>query len=99
MDKGEDANLAGTKHSQNCVLFVCEGLSAANYPQKRSQELEGGKDKYGYFPLKGKFINVTKAKPTQYANNTEIARLQQLISDGFTGNETEEEWENKVKAL
>ena len=43
--------------------------------------------------------DVDSQKAIISANNTEIARLQQLISDGFTGNETEEEWENKVKAL
>ena len=79
MDKGEDANLAGTKHSQQCKLYLVEGLSAANYPQKRICMLEGGKDYNGYMPLKGKFLNITKAKPTQYAENTVVASIKQIM--------------------
>ena len=79
MDKGEDANLAGTKHSQQCKLYLVEGLSAANYPQKRICMLEGGKDYNGYMPLKGKFLNITKAKPTQYADNTVVASIKQIM--------------------
>ena len=44
---GEDANFAGTDKSQKCTLHLVEGLSAANYPQKRIQRKEGGKDFYG----------------------------------------------------
>ena len=36
MDKGEDANFAGTKNSLKCMLFLVEGNSAANYPQKKN---------------------------------------------------------------
>lgn len=79
MDKGEDANLAGTKHSSKCKLFLVEGNSAANYPQKRICMLEGGKDYNGYMPLKGKFLNVTKAKPTQYAANQVISIVKQIV--------------------
>lgn len=79
MDKGEDANLAGTKHSLQCKLYLVEGLSAANYPQKRICMIEGGKDYNGYMPLKGKFLNITKAKPTQYADNTVVASIKQIM--------------------
>ena len=79
MDKGEDANLAGTKHSLQCKLYLVEGLSAANYPQKRICMIDGGKDYNGYMPLKGKFLNITKAKPTQYADNTVVASIKQIL--------------------
>lgn len=79
MDKGEDANLAGTKDSLKCQLYLVEGNSAANYPQKRICMLEGGKDLNGYMPLKGKFLNVTKAKTSQYANNIVISSIKQII--------------------
>ena len=79
MDKGEDANLAGTKSSLQCKLFLVEGLSAANYPQKRICMLEGGKDLYGYMPLKGKFMNITKARAGQYADNSVVASIKQVL--------------------
>lgn len=79
LDKGEDANFAGTKKSSKCNLYLVEGLSAANYPQKRICMLEGGKDFNGYMPLKGKFLNVTKAKSSQYAENQVISSIKQVI--------------------
>jgi len=79
MDKGEDANLAGTKESLKCKLYLVEGNSAANYPQKRICMIEGGKDYNGYMPLKGKFLNVTRAHPSQYADNTVIATIKQIL--------------------
>lgn len=79
MDKGEDANLAGTKESLKCKLYLVEGNSAANYPQKRICLIEGGKDYNGYMPLKGKFLNVTRAKPSQYADNAVIATIKQIL--------------------
>ena len=79
MDKGEDANLAGTKESLKCKLYLVEGNSAANYPQKRICMIEGGKDYNGYMPLKGKFLNVTRAKPSQYADNIVIGTIKQIL--------------------
>ena len=79
MDKGEDANLAGTKDSLKCQLYLVEGNSAANYPQKRICMLPGGKDFNGYMPLKGKFLNVTRAKTTKYANNIVISSIKQIV--------------------
>jgi len=79
MDKGEDANLAGTKDSSKCSLYLVEGLSAANYPQKRICMLEGGKDYNGYMPLKGKFMNITKAKAAKYSENTVVGSIKQVI--------------------
>lgn len=79
MDKGEDANLAGTKHSPKCKLYLVEGLSAANYPQKRIPMTEGGKDYSGFIPLKGKIINTTNASHTQYAENAVIGLIKQAL--------------------
>lgn len=79
-DKGEDANDAGGPNSLNCVLYWAEGDSATGYPKERINQSPGGKDLGGYFPGKGKFINVCKATPEQIINNTEINRLKE-----FTG--------------
>lgn len=78
-ERGEDAGQAGKKESQKCVLFLCEGDSAANYPMARIPMLEGGKKYYGYLPLKGKLLNVTKATAEQYANNKVIADVKTFI--------------------
>jgi DNA topoisomerase II len=79
-DKGEDAYHAGSSKSLDCVLYWAEGDSATNYPKQRILNSPGGKDFAGYFPGKGKFINICKASPDQLINNTEINRFKQ-----FTG--------------
>ena len=61
--KLDDANLAGSKHSADCTIILTEGDSA------KSLALAGievvGRDKYGCFPLRGKFLNVREANPKQ----------------------------------
>ena len=79
MDSGEDAGDAGTKNSMKCSLFLVEGKSAANYPQKRICMLKGGKKFNGYMPLKGKFLNVTKASTVKYSGNKVISSIKQII--------------------
>ena len=79
-DKGEDANEAGGPRSLECILYWAEGDSATGYPKQRIDLSPGGKDLGGYFPGKGKFINVCKATPEQLINNDEINRFKQ-----FTG--------------
>ena len=79
MDKGEDANYAGTKQSNKCTIYFVEGLSAANYPQQRICKLKGGKDYNGYMPLKGVFLNTTNASTNKYANNTVISNLKSVL--------------------
>lgn len=57
--KLEDANDAGGKNSKDCTIILTEGDSA------KSLALAGievvGRDKYGVFPLRGKFLNVREA--------------------------------------
>ena len=57
--KLEDANDAGTRLSHQCTIILTEGDSA------KSLALAGielvGRDKYGVFPLRGKFLNVREA--------------------------------------
>lgn len=57
--KLEDANDAGGKNSGECTIILTEGDSA------KSLALAGievvGRDKYGVFPLRGKFLNVREA--------------------------------------
>ena len=75
--KLDDANWAGTKKSDECILILTEGDSA------KSMAVAGlsvvGRDKYGVFPLKGKVMNVKDANKTQVMNNTEITNLKKII--------------------
>lgn len=57
--KLEDAHYAGTKRADECTIILTEGDSA------KSLALAGievvGRDKFGVFPLRGKFLNVREA--------------------------------------
>ena len=57
----DPANNAGGKHSRDCVLILCEGLSAKTYAVSGIQEgIDGkkGRDWFGIYPLRGKLLNV-----------------------------------------
>lgn len=38
-----------------------------------------GRDRYGVFPLRGKFLNVREANPKQISENPEITNLTKII--------------------
>lgn len=62
--KLEDAIRAGDKDYEQrskCTFYLVEGESAAAYPKKRIA-MTGGKEYNGYYPIQGKFINVTNTK-------------------------------------
>ena len=75
--KLDDANWAGTKKSNDCILILTEGDSA------KTMAISGlsvvGRDKYGVFPLKGKMMNVKDASKEQIMKNTEITNLKKII--------------------
>ena len=68
--KLEDANDAGTRNAEACTIILTEGDSA------KSLALAGielvGRDKFGVFPLRGKFLNVREASNKQIMENPEI---------------------------
>lgn len=75
--KLDDAQLAGTKESEQTTLIVTEGDSA------RSLAISGlsviGREKYGVFPLKGKILNVKDETSARIAANDEIAALKKIL--------------------
>ena len=75
--KLDDANWAGTKKSEQCILILTEGDSA------KSMAISGlsvvGRDTFGAFPLKGKVLNVRDATSDQVMKNTEITHLKKII--------------------
>lgn len=75
--KLEDANLAGTRHAEECTIILTEGDSA------KSLALAGieivGRDKFGVFPLRGKFLNVREANNKKIMENPEIQNLIKIL--------------------
>ena len=54
--KLDDAHLAGSKESQKCTLILTEGDSAKALAVAGLEIV--GRELYGVFPLRGKFLNV-----------------------------------------
>jgi len=72
-----DANLAGTKDSDKCVLILCEGDSAkAGIVSGLSKE---DRAYYGVYPLKGKLRNVRGEAPKCFADNKEINEIKKIM--------------------
>jgi DNA topoisomerase II len=85
--KLDDANWAGTRKSEECVLILTEGDSA------KTMAISGlsvvGRDRFGVFPLRGKVLNVRDATKTQIMNNMEVTNLKKIL-----GLETGKEYTN-----
>jgi DNA topoisomerase-2 len=79
LEKGVEANYAGTDRAAQCILYIVEGKSASAYPKKRIALTPGNKDFSGYYPIKGKFPNIMKMPPTQIANNKEITEIKKML--------------------
>lgn len=77
--KGEDANKAGGNESEQCILYLVEGKSALSYPMKRIDLSPGGKDYGGFYPLKGKLINVSNVDTLDLIDNIEYRDIKQLL--------------------
>ena len=75
--KLDDANWAGTKRSDECILILTEGDSAKTMAVSGLSVV--GRDKYGVFPLKGKVMNVKDASMEQIMKNMEITNLKKIL--------------------
>lgn len=75
--KLQDAEWAGTKHSARTSLILTEGDSARSFAIAGLPVL--GFDKYGVFPLRGKFLNTRDASAKQLADNVEIKNLKTIL--------------------
>lgn len=75
--KLEDANLAGTSKGKECTLILTEGDSAKTFAISGLSII--GRDYYGVFPLRGKFINVRDKTPNEIGRNQEIIHLKQIL--------------------
>jgi DNA gyrase/topoisomerase IV subunit B len=79
--KLDDANLAGGPKSSDCTLILTEGDSA------KAQAVSGltvvGRDRYGAFPLRGKFPNAEKTSLKSLAANKEVQAIVQIMGLKF----------------
>ena len=75
--KLDDANKAGTKESHKCTLILTEGDSAKTFAVSGLSVI--GRDYYGVFPLRGKFLNVRDAPKSTIVNNKEFINLKQIL--------------------
>ena len=72
-----DANKSGTANSKDCILILCEGLSAmSGIVSGLSSE---DRDNIGIYPLKGKLLNVRGEVSKKISENKEIADIKKIL--------------------
>lgn len=75
--KLDDANKAGTKYSYKCTLIITEGDSAKTLAVGGLSVI--GRDYYGAFPIKGKFMNVRDATKKSLETCVEFNNIKKII--------------------
>ena len=83
LPKLQDANKAGTRESDKCHLFLCEGDSAVTMAVTGMSVKSVGHDYYGAFPLKGKVMNVRDASAQKIKANAEIQSILNITGLEF----------------
>ena len=72
-----DANLAGGQKSKDCILILCEGLSAmSGIVSGLSSE---DRNTIGIYPLRGKLLNVRGEAVKKISENKEIADIKKIL--------------------
>lgn len=74
-----DANKAGGSESQECTVFITEGLSAEIYALALIDHLRGKRDLYGVYGVRGKFINATAATTSALMTYKEYVNLKTVV--------------------
>lgn len=77
IEKLDDAHWAGTRKSKLCRLILTEGDSAKAFAVSGLDIV--GRERFGVFPLRGKFLNVREATVKQLLNNEEFKNLKQIL--------------------
>jgi DNA topoisomerase-2 len=72
-----DANLSGTPQSKDCVLILCEGLSALSGIVSGLSSSD--RNTIGIYPLKGKLLNVRGEQIKKIAENKEITDIKKIV--------------------
>lgn len=82
--KATDANQAGKRNSsEKCTLFITEGDSAKTFADRLITKMPNGRDYFGSFAIKGKFINVQKESTKRVNENAEIQQIKKILNLGF----------------
>lgn len=79
--KLDDAHNAGGDLSSDCTLILTEGDSAKALAVAGLEVI--GRDGYGVFPLRGKFLNVRHASVEQLGKNNEVKALVSILGLDF----------------
>ena len=72
-----DANFSGTDKSKDCILILCEGLSAMSGIVSGLSSSD--RNTIGIYPLKGKVLNVRGEKTAKITENKEIAAIKKIL--------------------
>ena len=72
-----DANLSGTEKSKDCILILCEGLSAMSGIV--SGLSSDDRNTIGIYPLKGKVLNVRGEQTKKISENKEISDIKKIL--------------------
>lgn len=72
-----DANQSGTIHSKDCILILCEGLSALSGIV--SGLSSDDRNTIGIYPLKGKLLNVRGEQLKKITDNKEINDIKKIL--------------------
>lgn len=81
IEKLDDAHLAGTKSAPECTLILTEGDSAKALAVAGLEVI--GRQKFGVFPLRGKFLNVRDKTVDQLTKNAEVKALCSILGLDF----------------
>ena len=79
--KLDDAHKAGTESGWDCTLILTEGDSAKALAVAGLEVI--GRERFGVFPLRGKFLNVRMASVTQLTKNEEVKALCSILALDF----------------
>jgi DNA topoisomerase-2 len=72
-----DANFSGTTQSKDCILILCEGLSALSGIV--SGLSSDDRNTIGIYPLKGKLLNVRGQQVKKVSENKEITDIKKIL--------------------
>ncbi|BAU80081.1 DNA topoisomerase II [Tokyovirus A1] len=78
LTKVDDAQLAGTARSAECILILTEGDSAKTLAVSGFTSLKD-RERYGAFALKGKVLNTTNATQKMIGKNKELELLRNVL--------------------
>jgi DNA topoisomerase-2 len=72
-----DANNSGTAQSKDCILILCEGLSAMSGIVSGLSSSD--RNTIGIYPLKGKLLNVRGTATKKISENKEITDIKKIL--------------------